>query len=194
MPSPVLLAVAEKGDAEVVPGKAFETSGRIELLQNGYGLTELPARHERLRPQEGDVVADLLRHGSLDALQRGEGVQRLLLVEVDLRQPVPGLVAHRLFDVPLDDRRDRPPGPTVHAVGQFEISDGELGLTDVAVEGVELRLIEAVVLRQLGVEPGNGLEPLPLIGVVQGLAEIEVLQFSRRLGTGRRGRCREQRG
>jgi hypothetical protein len=119
------------------------------------------------------------RNGPADPLHGMQGVDRLVFLE---SRSAPGGKWPRcapLLDVALDDPGDGAPGPVVHPVGQFEIAHGKLGLVDMVVEGVEFGFIEPMVLRQLGVEPGDGIEPLPLKGVVQGLPEIEILQLFR---------------
>ena len=94
----------------------------------------------------------------------------------------------------------------MHPIGQFEIADSELGLVEVKVKRVESGFIEIMKLPQLCVEPGNRVEPVPLKGIIQGLAEIEVFQSLRSGRTGKivpvirsgsngrqRRRCEQQR-
>ena len=47
------------------------------------------------------------------------------------------------------------------------------------VERIEFRLINLIVLPDLGIEPLQRLEVLPLMRVVKSLAKIEVVQFFR---------------
>ena len=47
------------------------------------------------------------------------------------------------------------------------------------VERIEFRLINLIVLPDLGIEPFQRLEVLPLMRVVKSLAKIEVVQFFR---------------
>jgi hypothetical protein len=44
------------------------------------------------------------------------------------------------------------------------------------VEGIEFGFINSVVLYELRIEPGYGIEPLALECVIKGLSEVEVLQ------------------
>jgi hypothetical protein len=62
----------------------------------------------------------------------------------------------------------------------------QLSLVDMIVKGVVFGFIEPMVQQKLGVEPSYGIEPLLLKCVIQGLPEIEVLQFPR---SGRSGPC-----
>jgi hypothetical protein len=75
----------------------------------------------------------------------------------------------------------------MHSIVELEITDGELGLADVVMQGVKLRLVQAVVLSQLGVQSRDGIEVLALIGIVEGLAEIEIPQGPAGVGTGGEG-------
>ena len=63
----------------------------------------------------------------------------------------------------------------VHAVVELEVADREFGAVDVIVQRIESGLVETVVLGELGVEPLERIEILSLVGVIERLAEIEVL-------------------
>jgi hypothetical protein len=110
-------------------------------------------------------------------------VQRVLglvLLEVDARQAEGGLVAHHLVDVAFQHRADCAARPMMHAVVELEVADVELGGADVVVQRVELRLVEPMVLAELGVEALQRVEVVTLIGVEQRLSEIEIAQVTLR--------------
>ena len=65
------------------------------------------------------------------------------------------------------------PGAVVHPIVELEVADGELGVVQVVVERVELRLVERAMLAELGVEPLQRVEEMALPGVVQRFAEIQ---------------------
>ena len=69
--------------------------------------------------------------------------------------------------------------PMVHAIAELEVAEREFGHIDVVKERIELRLVDVAVLPHLGIHTRESLEVLTLVGVVQGLAEIEVLQIVR---------------
>jgi hypothetical protein len=52
------------------------------------------------------------------------------------------------------------------------------------VQGIKSGFIEAVVLAQFGIQSGNGIEVVALVGLVQAFAEVQVPQRGahRRLG------------
>ena len=105
---------------------------------------------------------------------------KLTLLEVDAGEPERGLVSHRFIDGTLEHCLDSAPGAVVHAVIEFEVADREFGVIDVVVQRVEFGLVKTVVHAKLGVEPLDCIEILPLKGVIERLAEIEVSQFRRR--------------
>ncbi len=101
----------------------------------------------------------------------------LVFLEMDARETERGFVAHDLVDVALEHRADGAAGAMMHAVGELEVADRKLGLADVVVQRIELRLVDAAMLRQLRVEPLERFEVLALVGVKERLSEIEVLQI-----------------
>ena len=175
----LLFALPQQRDAEVVGGKAFQALRSPKALQKGRSLREAPVGQEDLRTEKGQVVVNFFRNGPVDALHGSQGIFRLVFLEVDPRQAEEGLVADGLLDVALDHRLDGAPGALMHPVGKFEIPHGKLRLADVVVEGVAPGLVDPAELLQFGVEPGDGVEPVTLKGVIQGLPEKEVLQLFR---------------
>ena len=109
-----------------------------------------------------------------DAVERVQRVLELALLEVDPREPIRGIVAHGFVDCALEHGRDRAAGAMVHAIVELEVADGELRLAQVAVQRIERRLVDAAMLAELGVEPLERFEEVPLLRVVQRLAEIPV--------------------
>jgi len=65
----------------------------------------------------------------------------------------------------------------VHSIPQLEIAQREIRIGDMKIESVPFRLIEPIVLFDLGVEPFERLEVQPLVGIVKRLTEIQILQF-----------------
>ena len=166
--------------------------GALQSLQDIRRHRRPAERHVDVRAQELDVVLDRLGHLAVDPLQRLQRVVRLTFLKVDARQPKGGFVAHALLDVALEHRLDGAPGALVHAVVELEVADRKFRLLDVIVERIELRLVDAAVLGELGVEPLQRLEVVALIGVIERLSEIEVLQVgSRRRARGQQGGQRQ---
>jgi hypothetical protein len=79
-------------------------------------------------------------------------INRLVLLKINARQAKRRFVAHRLIHFASENRLDRSSGPEMHSIVEFEITDGELGLADVVMQGIKLRFVQAVVLPQLGVQ------------------------------------------
>jgi len=180
----LLLSFLDRRDPEVVAGKPFQL---LDLLQIPEGLCrfgEAPVCHENLAAQEFHIIPDRCRDGAANPFQGMVGLFRLVFLEVEPCQAVNRVVAHRLLHVPLDDRGHGAPGLTVHPVAQLEIPDTELRLVDVVMERVQARFIEPAVLPQFGVEPGDGLKPVPLKGVIERLAEVDILLPFRHVGVG----------
>ena len=64
----------------------------------------------------------------------------------------------------------------MHAVTEFEIAKREFRVVEMHVQAVELRLVDGNVLAHFGVEALERAEVVTLVRVIQGLAEIQVLQ------------------
>ena len=138
--------------------------------------------------QESQIVDNTRRNSPVDTLHGIQGIDRLVFLEVNPGQAENGLVAHRFLDIAIDHRLDGAPGALVHPVCQFEITHVKLRLVDVIMKGVPFGLIYAIVLHKLGVEPDDGIEPVPLKCVIKSFSEIEILQFFRSGRAGRRRR------
>jgi hypothetical protein len=65
----------------------------------------------------------------------------------------------------------------VHPISQLEITHGKFGVVDMVIQGVAFWFIEPMMLGKLGIEPGNGIKPIPLKSMVQGFSKIEILQL-----------------
>ena len=65
----------------------------------------------------------------------------------------------------------------MHAIAQLEIAERKIGVVDVAVKRVEFGLVDAAVLLDLAVQPLERLEVQSLVGVIQRLTEVQVLQL-----------------
>src|SRR5437762_2003203 len=108
---------------------------------------------------------------------------KLTLLEVDAGEPERGFVSHRFIDGTLKHSLNGAPCAVVHAVVEFEVADREFGVINVVVQRVEFGLVKTVVHGELGVEPLECIEVLPLEGMKECLAEIEVSQVLRRSST-----------
>ena len=128
-----LLSFLEQCNAEVISAETFEAFPILEVSQNARGLGKAAVGHEDLRAQESQIVANLWRNSTADTLHGIQGIDRLVFLKVDPCQAENGLIAHRLLDVALDDRRDGAPGTLVHPIGQFEITHGKLGVVDMVI-------------------------------------------------------------
>ena len=107
-------------------------------------------------------------------------IVELTLLEVDAGEPERGLVSHGFIDGAFEHRLDGAPGALVHAVVELEVADRKFGVVDVIVQRIEFGLVETAIHRELGVEPLECIEKLSLVGVIERLAEIEVLQVAAR--------------
>ncbi len=112
---------------------------------------------------------------------------------MDTREPKGGFVAHAFVDVAFEHGGDRAAGSMVHPVTQLEVADRELRLVDVMVQRVERRLVQAVVLRELGVEPFQRIEVASLIRVVERFPEIQIPETVVRRPGRRHGRDMKRR-
>ena len=157
------LAVLQQRDAEVVGRETRQALGTLQARQHLDRVGRPAERQVDVRAQELDVVRDRLRHLALDPLERLQRVLGLVLLEVDARQAKRRLVAHGLVDVAFEHRADRAAGAMVHAVVELEVADVELGCADVVVQRVELRLVESVILAELGVESLQRVEVVALV-------------------------------
>ncbi len=170
----LLPAVLQQRDAEVVGREALQVFRVLQALQHVDGVGGAIERQVDVRAQELDVVSDVLRHLSTDLLENLQGFLGLALLEVDSRQAKRRFVAHLLVDVGLEHGLDGPARAMVHAVAQLEVTDVEVRALDERVQGVELGLVDAVVLGDLRVETLQRFEPVLLVRVVQRLSEVEV--------------------
>jgi hypothetical protein len=144
-------AVLEQRDAEVVAREARQRLGALELLEHRDRVLGPAGGEVDVRAQVRDVVADRRGHLAVDAVERVQRVGGLVLLEVDAREPVGRVVAHRVRYVRLEHGLDRAPGATVHAVVQLEVADRELRGADVVLQRVERGLVHRIVARELGV-------------------------------------------
>src|SRR5207247_10486133 len=131
-----------------------------------------------VRPQELDVAPDLLGHRTFDPRKRLQRIIELTLLEVDAGKPERSLVSYRLIDGAFEHRLDGAPCALVHAIVELEVTDREFGVVDVIVKRIELGFVQNVVLGELGVEPLECIEILPLVSVIERLAKIEVPQVA----------------
>ena len=56
----------------------------------------------------------------------------------------------------------------MHAVAKLEVTERKFRVIEMSVERVEIRLIDGEMLPDLGIEAVERLEPMALVGVVQG--------------------------
>ena len=161
-------------DRQVVVGETDQRLAARETLQNLRGFVGAAGIEVDVRAQEFDVVANLLRHAPVNPVEALQRIGQLALLELNAREPIGGVVANRFVDVAFEHRRDRVPGAQVHPVVEFEVADRKLGGVDQRIQRVEVRLVEAVVLREFGIEPRKRLEVQPLLRVVDRLGEIQV--------------------
>jgi hypothetical protein len=98
--------------------------------------------------------------------------------------PVSGLVSYGFIDGAFEHRPDGTSCAVVHTVVELEVADRELGVVEVIVKRIEVRLVETTVLGKLGVEPLERFEIPSLVGVIERLAEIGVPQVGSHGRTG----------
>ena len=63
----------------------------------------------------------------------------------------------------------------MHAVAQLKVAERELGVVDVGVERIELRLVDVAILFHFPIESFQRFEELPLVGVIERLAKVQIL-------------------
>ena len=96
---------------------------------------------------------------------------------MDPGQSIGGVIAYDVVDRTFEHRPDRTTGTMVHPVSEFEIAKRKFGVVDVIVKCVEFWLVELVVLPDLGIKPLQRAEEVPLVGVIQRLPEVQILQL-----------------
>jgi hypothetical protein len=69
---------------------------------------------------------------------------------------------------------------------EFEVAHREFGVVDVKVQGIAFGLIESAMHAELGIEPLECLEVIPLEGVIERLTVKEVSQVAARSRKGRK--------
>jgi hypothetical protein len=196
--SPLMLTVFEQSDSHVVTGKSDKAVVVLQSAQYFGSLRGATGCDQDIRLQEIDFTSEAFGDLSRDSIKRLQRFLQLILLKVDPRQPIGCLVTHHLFDIALQYGRNRSARTVMHAVVEFEIADGKLRVIDVIIQRIEERLVHAVMLRQLGVEPFKRIEVEPLLGIEDCFAKVEILQLRLRIlrqrGCGKReARKHEQR-
>ena len=177
------LAVLQVGYAEVIRREPAEAFRSLQALQHLEGFRRFLLREVDVRAQELDVVADGFRNLAVDAVQREQRVFHLAFLEMNPGQAIGRVVADAFVDRALEHRRDRAAGTMMHAVTQLEIAERKLRVVHVVEKGVELGLVEPVVLADFGIEPLQRLEVIALVRVIERLAEVQILQLFAMYGT-----------
>src|SRR6266404_2811692 len=136
----------------------------------------------RMHQRAGRAIKAVLE-GTVDEAVRNEAAFSLARIhfqkgqlEVDAGEPERGLISYRLIDGTFEYRLDGAPCSLVHAVVELKVADREFGVVNVIVKRIELGFVQNVVLGELGVEPLECIEILPLVSVIERLAKIEVPQ------------------
>ncbi len=138
----LLAAFLQQRDAEVVGRESAERLRALQALEHARCIRGTAERHVDVRAQELDVVADRDRHLAADAIERDQRIGRLVLLEVNAREAIGRFVAHGFVHCAFEHGLDGAAGALMHAVVELEVADRELGLADVKVQRVALRLIE----------------------------------------------------
>ncbi len=171
------LAVLQIGDAEVIGRKTAIAVGSLQALEHLEGFDRFFLSQVDVGPQEFDIVPNAFGDLAVDAVQRQKSVFHLALLEMDPRKTIGSIVAHHLIDGAFQHRRYRAPCPVMHPVTQLEVAERKLRVDHVIVQRIEFRLVEAGVLVDFGVEALQRLEVVPLVRVIERLAEVEILQL-----------------
>ena len=66
----------------------------------------------------------------------------------------------------------------MHPVPQFEITERKFGVIYMRIQRVEFRFVNLVMLPDFAVETFERLEEMPLMGVVEGLAKMQIVQLA----------------
>ena len=180
----ILLATfLQQRDAEVVRCEAGQRLRALQTLEHARCVRWTAECHVDVRAQELDVVADRDRHLAADAIERDERIGRLVFLEVNAREAIGRFVAHGFVHRAVEHCLDRAAGAMVHAVVELEVADREFRFADVKVQRIALRLVDAAVQGELRIEPLQRLEVVPLVRVIERLAEIQVVQILARART-----------
>ncbi len=91
------------------------------------------------------------------------------------RETIGRLVTHDFIDVTLEHGGNCAARTMVHPVIELEVADRKLGIVDVKVQRVEIGLVDAIVLGELGIEALERIEVPALVSVKERLAEEQVL-------------------
>ena len=169
------LAVLNERKAQVVGGKTFEILLILHALKYLNGLLELSRLHVNLGTEKLFFSLDLVGNAALDRLDREQGVSGVVLLNKYACEPPSGFVADGFVHIALEHGLEGTPGTLVHAVRQLEITHGEVGVIDLVMQRVQLRVVQAVELPEFGIQPSDGVEVVALSRLVEGLTEIEVL-------------------
>ena len=102
----------------------------MECLDRVVGLIE---GEEDVGTKKDNVVPQRFISGCLDRIQNFEGGLRLAFLKVNLRKAVGRIGAYGLFDIAFENRPDGATCAAVHAVAEFKVADGELGMSKLRV-------------------------------------------------------------
>ncbi len=127
--------------------------------------------------QELDIVPNGLGNLAVDTVEREHRVFHLAFLEVNAREPVCGVIAYGLIDCALKHGLDRAACTMVHTIAKLEIAKRELGIIEMYIQTVELGLVNRHVLAHLAVQPLERLEVVSLVGLIQRLTKVEVIQI-----------------
>ena len=93
-------------------------------------------------------------------------------------QPVGRIITYDFVDGTLEYRPDRAAGAMMHPVPQFEIAERKFGVINMEYSVSSSGSSRLVMLPDFAVEPLQRLEEVPLVSVIERLAEVQILQLA----------------
>jgi hypothetical protein len=94
---------------------------------------------------------------------------------MDPGQPVRGVIAYDFVNSTFENGFDRTSGTMMHPVTEFEIAERKLSVIDMVIKCVEFRLVELIVLPDLGIKSFQCFEEVPLVRIIQRFTKVQIL-------------------
>ena len=110
-------------DREVVVGEAAQRLLTFQLFEDRRRVVSPTHGDIDVRAQKLDVVANLVGHASVNAVETVQRVGHLALLELNAGEAVSSIVARLFVDVAFQYRCDGVTGSQVHPIVEFEVSD-----------------------------------------------------------------------
>ena len=110
------------GDTEIVGGEAAVFVRALQPLQNFDGFELLALCKINIGTQKLDIIANCIWYLAIYTIQRQQSVFHLLLLKMNSRETIGGIVAYDFVHRGFENSLDGAPGTVVHAIAQFEVA------------------------------------------------------------------------